>query len=987
MVRGHTVSIRRHGVMAALWALAGARALSSGDAGRPPVPDLPESPLFFVENRGQFDERALFSLRAGSQVVWVTRGGITFDLVRNAPAAKLAAPPAAAPPARVGPPPEAKGRDMERLFFTQVFLGARRGFSAEGRSPVATRVNYFIGNEPSRWRTGVPAFREVILSGIYPGIDYRLFARGNDLEQEFIVHPGGDPRAIRVAFRGIDSLALADDGSLVVKTAFGDMREAKPVVFEVRDGVRRSLPAAFRLLGGKSYTFDGVVLDHQVTSVIDPWLEFSSFLKGGGNDEGRGVLVTPTAQVVVLAATQSVNLPILEAGFDPDYNGSWDVLVTRFAADGRSAEFLTYLGGSGFDFPQEIVLHRAAGNIAIAGETDSRDYPTRQETASQPQYGGGPGDAFVTVLDATASSLVHSTYLGGSARDFVGGVDFDAGTGVLVTGFTGSNNFPVVNPFEESLRGTSDVFVAKIDIAEPAAVVFSTYLGADEAPGQSDEGSSITSDAGGNVYVTGRVAGPNFPTTPGAFDTSFNGARDAFVTKLSPSGGLVFSTYLGGSQVDDGMDIAIDGLGNALVSGWTSSRLFAEVAGSIGSLGGDDAFLAVLDASSGSPQFLAVIGGTGNDYGRSVAPTHSPGIVALGGYTTSANFPVSPEAGQRTLGGTHGQSFDGFLALIGITPTGPREIYATYLGGSVRAGVPPNDFLYDIALDACGNLVATGSTVCSDFPTTPGAFQQPFPGNATRAFVSKLHTSSVLRIADVITRPERDIELQLFARSCEPVAAMSLVLELPLPLLPPDDAADVLAGTALEGKVDGVILDRFGNFLSIAILADASEPIERTIDIPEETLIARLRFRAGAFPGPQVLTTRLVPEAGATPIRYSEFTLVDGAGVRPVPPILREGSISIAGFFSRGDANFDRRVSISDIVFILYGLFVEDSVEFACLDAVDANDDDATDIADVTYLVRYLFQQGPPPPAPTPPACGVDTETPIREVDCLRGCP
>jgi hypothetical protein len=497
-----------------------------------------------------------------------------------------------------------------------------------------------------------------------------------------------------------------------------------------------------------------------------------------------------------------------------------------------------------------------------------------------------------------------------------------------------------------------------------------------------DDGFSIVSDLDGNAYVTGRVSGPNFPTTPGAHDRSFNGNRDAFLTKLSPSGDLLFSTYLGGSSFEDGVDIGIDGTGRVLVAGWTGSRAFAEPFSAIGVLGSDDAFLAVFDGSNGHFLSLTLLGGSQGDYALAVASTRSPGVVALAGYTTSTNFPDSPEAGQRALGGTR----DGFVALIDTTPTLPTSVYATYLGGAVRPGISATDKVFDVALDACGNVVVTGSTVCTDFPTTAGAFQSSFPGNTERAFVSKIHTSSRVRIADVATRPERDVEIQVFARSCKPLAALSLVLEVPLTFVA-DQNVDILAGTPLEGKVDSVIVERFDTLLSIAMRADASPPLEKTIDIPEETLIARLRFRAETFAGPRDLTTRFLPQAGSNPVRYTEFTVLDGTSVVPAQPILEGGTIGIVGFFTRGDANFDKRVSISDVVFILYGLFVNGIESFPCRDAVDANDDEAMNLADVTYLVNYLFRQGPAPPPPSPPGCGLDPGTTILPVDCVRGCP
>jgi len=412
---------------------------------------------------------------------------------------------------------------------------------------------------------------------------------------------------------------------------------------------------------------------------------YSTYLGGNGQDVGFGIAVDSSGNAYVTGQTFSNNFPITPGAFQtspgPLGNGG-SVFVTKLNPMGSALIYSTYLGGFGFQEGLGIAVD-AAGNAYVAGRTNSLNFPTTPG-AFQPNFGGCPEltcfeNAFVTKLNPTGSALVYSTYLGGTKNDEATGIALDAAGNAYVTGRTDSSDFPTSpgayqTTFSGVLSVYGDAFVVKLD-PTGSALIYSTFLG-----GSGDDiAYGIALDSSGNAYVVGATASTDFPTTPGAFQTTFGGGEtDAFVTKVNPLGSaLVYSTYLGGSDRDEGYGIAVDGLP--------------------------------------SP----------NAY--------------LTGATRSTDFPVIPGAIQPAFAG--GTGFDVFVTKL--DPTGSALIYSTYLGG------PDVDYGKAIAVDALPNPNAyvTGTTASTTFPTTPGAFQTSFgggpPGSPYDAFVAQVTEATV----------------------------------------------------------------------------------------------------------------------------------------------------------------------------------------------------------------------------------------------------
>jgi len=354
--------------------------------------------------------------------------------------------------------------------------------------------------------------------------------------------------------------------------------------------------------------------------------------------------------------------------------------VTKLNPTGSGLVYSTYLGGSGDDNGTSIGVD-AAGNAYVMGGTSSTNFPTTAG-AFQRTFGGGISDAFVTKLNPAGSGLVYSTYLGGSGSEGGFGIAVDAGGNAYVTGHTGSTNFPTTTgAFQTSFGGGGfDAFVTKLN-STGSALVYSTYLGSSGT----DNGNGIAVDAAGNAYVTGDTTSANFPTTTGAFQTTFRGGfDDAFVTKLNSTGSaLVYSTYLGGSSTDNGTSIAVDAVGNAYVTGGTFSTNFPTTTGAFQTTlsGLEDAFVTKLNPLGTGLVYSTYLGGSGSDVGDGITVDALPTPNAyVTGFTDSTNFPTTAGAFQTTLGGGE----DAFVAkIIDIVLPPPPTVGKVTGGGTV----------------------------------------------------------------------------------------------------------------------------------------------------------------------------------------------------------------------------------------------------------------------------------------------------------------
>jgi hypothetical protein len=632
-------------------------------------------PLSFEANRGQTDPQVKFVARGQGYTLFLTRRAETVLVLRKpAPQRDLLKPaalvsvPATLNPDAAGPP----------AIVRMKLVGANAKPRAEALDELPGKANYFIGNDPKKWRTNVPLYAKVRYRDVYPGVDLMYYGNQRQLEHDFIVAPGADPRSITLNLAGAEKLSLDPQGALVLVVKDGELRLDKPHIYQDVDGARREISGGYVLKNAHRVGFQVAAYDASRPLVIDPTLFYSTYLGGSSNEHGLGIAVDAAGNACVTGYTLSTNFPTTSGAIQSANQGGYDAFVTKLNPAGSAPlVYSTYLGGGSDEQGLGIAVD-AAGNAYVTGYTQSTNFPTTSgafQTANQ-----GLVDAFVTKLNPTGTApLVYSTYLGGNDQEQGDGIAVDATGNAYVTGYTQSTNFPTTpGAFQTANQGGYDAFVTKLNPTGSAPLVYSTYLGGSDL----DQGRGIAVDAAGNAYVAGYTQSTNFPTTSGAFQPApAGGLTDAFVTKLNPTGSapLVYSTYLGGSSGDAGFGIAVDSIGNAYVTGFTHSTNFPTTAGAIQSAnqGGYDAFVTALNPLGTAPLIYSTyLGGSSDEIGHGIAV--DAGNAYVTGDTESTNFPTTPGAFQTANGGLS----DAFAAKI----TGLPFAFATGNGAAFVIG-------------------------------------------------------------------------------------------------------------------------------------------------------------------------------------------------------------------------------------------------------------------------------------------------------------
>jgi Beta-propeller repeat/FG-GAP-like repeat len=684
-------------------------------------------PLSFEANQGQADERVKFLSRGRGYTLFLTSGEAVLVLRQSVRKEDQ----------RTGK----SGLEEPRGKFAQgpstelrvKLVGAKRGVEVRGEEELTGKSNYFIGNDPTKWRTNVANYGRVKYENVYRGVDLVYYGHQGELESDFIVGAGVDAGVIRLQMAGAERVRINGQGDLQLKTAGGEVVLGKPVVYQRSVGKERQAGEAGRHLIAARYVVKGERevgfavgrYDVKEPLIIDPVLRYSTYLGGTGDDIGNGIAMDAAGNAYVTGDTNSANFPLVSPL--KTFGGGYEAFVTKINAAGNALVYSTYLGGSGGDEGRGIAVD-AAGNAYVTGYTTSTNFPT--VNPFQAAYlGGGNSDAFVTKLSATGNALIYSTYLGGSGRPGAGdlgyGIAVDAAGNAYVTGVTSSSNFPTKNPLQATLGGTSasNAFVTKFSSA--GVGVYSTYLGG----GGNDSGNGIAVDAGGNAYVTGSTTSTNFLTANPLQPTS-GGGYDAFVTKLSATGNaLVYSTYLGGNGSDSGNGIAVDAAGNAYVTGVTSSANFPTanpLQSACATCPNSTAFVTKFNAAGNALVYSTYLGGGGANAGIGIAVDAFRNTYVTGYSSTS--FPMANPL-QPTYGGGVDDAF-----VTKLNAAGSAVMFSTYLGGINE------DQGLGIAVDAVGNAYVTGRTESINFPTA-NPFQSAFGGGTfgySDAFIAKI---------------------------------------------------------------------------------------------------------------------------------------------------------------------------------------------------------------------------------------------------------
>jgi len=657
-------------------------------------------PLYFIPNNGQMDGNALFYARTASYTLWMTESGLIFDSVKA----------------------QSAERDVSRL----IFMNAGKNPAVVPEDPAAHKVNYLRGSDKSGWHTNIPTSKAVRYKDLYRGIDLKVYGTEKQIEYDWVVKPGAEPKDICFRYEHVKESRIDDDGNLVIQTASGLWTHKKPVAYQRVEGEKVTVAAEFKKQeGGKhTYGFDVGTYDGRYELVIDPIiLTFSTYLGGNEEDRFTAVAFDDSENVYAVGHTFSTDFPTLNAyqGMIGGYVfGAADSVVFKFSPDGTGLIYSTYLGGYDDDYALALAVD-AGGTAYVAGYTGGSDFPTANAYQGST---GGYYDGFISKLSSDGSTLLYSTYLGGYQYDRIEDIALDAGGAVYVTGKTGGG-FPVQNAYQGTYGGgLYDAFVTKLS-SDGSSLVFSTFLG---GSGE-DSATGIAVAGSGEVFAAGSTDSGNFPTV-NALQGSLGGGFDGFVTKFSADGSApVYSTYLGGSAADYINGIGVDGNNKAYVAGETHSSNFPTTTGTFQEAKAGttyDGFVTGLAADGLSFTYSTYLGATGGDTAVKAIAVGSFGNAYVTGQTDSTNFPIRYPL-QDTLAGS-GNYPDAFVTIISWV--GDSISSSTYFGG---AG---DDVCIGIAINDYDAVYLTGVTMSGDFPTG-NAVQGTYGGGASDGFVTK----------------------------------------------------------------------------------------------------------------------------------------------------------------------------------------------------------------------------------------------------------
>jgi hypothetical protein len=716
---------RRLGLGIAAAAAAGSIALGAIVFKRAPVPRpsfggqagarasklLPNPRLRFEPNRGQFDENVRFSSRGPGYGLFLTREGATLVLQKTDESARgrerrrerLA--PQLNPRVAAETPP---------AVVSMRLVGARPVDPA-GHDLVPGKTNHFVGSDPSKWKTDVEGYSRVRYPQAVPGVDVVFYPSAErQLEYDLVLAPGVDPGGVALAFEGVESVEVDAEGDAVLHLAGGgELRHVPPVAYQTDDAGNRVVVASRyerRPSGALGFTVGAH--DRRRELIIDPVLAYTTYLGGAEDDSAIDIAVDSEHNVYVLGETRSAAFPITSP-FRGALSGVSDLFVSKLDPTGVLV-YSTYFGGRTTDFAGGIAVD-ASRNIYITGYTSADDIPT---TPSSLRPTRSPTLSWVSVvakLNPTGSALVYSTYLGGDhtpdgfGGDFAHDIAIDAAGSAYVVGHTQSTDFPTTTGQRTNAGGT-DCFVSKLN-PNGSALVFSTYLGGADG----DVGNAVAVDSALSVYVLGTTVSTNFPLAK-AIQAANKGGADAFVTRLTPSGGaLVYSTYLGGSMDEFVGGIAVDSAGNAHVNGFTQSSDFPLASPLRATPSGLDAFVTKLSAPGSNLVFSTYLGTSAAENGSGIA-LDSDGNIYVSGTTYALNTSQ--------------------VTVDRLNPAGSALTLSTVLRGSGTR----NFELGGIALDAQRNVYVAGETDSNDLELLPpSSFLLPAaPNGQVDAFVARI---------------------------------------------------------------------------------------------------------------------------------------------------------------------------------------------------------------------------------------------------------
>lgn len=640
-------------------------------------------------------------------------------------------------------------------------VGSRHDVIPLGRGPLPTIANYLLGNDPSRWIRGVPTQSEVVYLDVYPGIDLIFHGNRNQIEHDFHVAPHVKPDQVQFSIKGAQGLRLDASGNIEVSLTHGILVFRKPIAYQESEWGRMAVESAFVLNGDGSVKFQVGPYDDNRELVIDPVFSFSTYLAGSSADYPTATTTDSSGNVYVTGFTLSSDFPIKNA-IQSTPNGSPNAFVSKLDPSGQVLLYSTYIGGSSRNYGHAIALD-SQGNIIVAGTSSSNDFP---HVGSVPALtcSGNNDCFFIASLKPDGSAFNYAGLIGGiEGTDVQSGqvgssaLTVDAGRNAYLASVTDDAHFKITpGTLTTTVPGYpyNSTFVMKV--APTGALVYSTIIPGTEPPSSIPYinvfiPNGISVNSSGLATIAG-TAGPGLPSTSGVVQPTFpnnanaSGATAGFVLQLSNNASAIsYATYVLGTDTVGGL--AVDVQGDSYVTGNTSESNLPVSAnayqktlktgqnctcnsGFILELNGTGTSVLAATYLEGTP----ALGNEGTNFTGIALDSHSN--VYVGGMTGSTDFPlVDPFISLWVYGES---AWD--MVIAGMSPDLSSLQFGSFLSSTDQ--VFPGSEFSAIAIDSQNNLIVTGETLTTDFPTTSGAFEPLPPTQARHGFVAKLNMAT-----------------------------------------------------------------------------------------------------------------------------------------------------------------------------------------------------------------------------------------------------
>jgi len=674
--------------------------------------DLFSNPMdgMFLENRGQWDDSILFATRTTFGHMAFGREHVMFDVKENT----------------IGPMDDDldQSNSLGRGTVIRMDLSGTNGYGPKGMGPISTRTNIIHGRDPSGWGIGIWSYRTIVYTEIWEGIDLVVGTKDHMVKYEFVVRPYANTGDIRFSMTGMSSMKV-DDAEIRMVTPHGSELIDRDLVSFYRDSPGCTIGSSFKEYADGTIGFSIVGRDPSRTLVIDPVI-YSTYIGGSDAEEVVDMVMDDDGACYIAGCTYSFDLKTTPGAYSGSSMGEKEGYVMKIYANGSAPEFVTYIGGSWSEHLTSVDVD-GDGNIYVAGATTSADYPTTKGAFNETQY-GFQEDLFVSKLDPTGSSLVYSTYLGGNgseAMDNRGNMLVDSEGYVHLVGTSWSGNFPVTDDAYDKVNKEvwqDDHYIIKAKVvlvklsADGSDLEYSTYIGGEEW----DTACGIDMDSEGFVYITGQTTSVDFPLTPGAFDTSFDGWSAVFVLKFDIARSyLAYSTLLEGSNYQVVKDILVDDECHTFVVGETGSFDFPVMSDAYQSelCGWADIFVTALDQSGSSLYISTFLGGSDGDQGRAI-DLGPDGNIYVTGVTFSADYPM------MVVNKDDPSDRDPDMVISQLDSSGKTLLQSTVLGGRGSMGGYPIDEGQVISYISPRRVMVAGMTTTTDFPITDDAWDR-----------------------------------------------------------------------------------------------------------------------------------------------------------------------------------------------------------------------------------------------------------------------